>query len=63
GRDAVLNSSSGHYIALLLNRAEPVIPPEIHEVLDPYLNQLETELQPDGAVAPKRPAAPPRNGS
>lgn len=59
GRDAVLNSSSGHYIALLLNRAEPVIPPEIHEVLDPYLNRLETELQPDGAVAPKHPPAPP----
>ena len=64
GRDAVLSSSSGHYIALLLNRADPVIPPEIHEVLDPYLNRLETELQPDERPAPKRPPAPPpRSGS
>jgi membrane protein required for colicin V production len=68
GRDAVLNSSSGHYIALLLNRADPVIPSEIHEVLDPYLNRLETELQPNGAKPANRPsatppAATPRGGS
>jgi membrane protein required for colicin V production len=52
GRDSVLHSNSGHYIALLLNRADPVIPSEIHDVLDPYLNRLETELQPDGAKPP-----------
>jgi membrane protein required for colicin V production len=64
GRDTVLQSSSGHYIALLLNRADPVIPSEIHKVLDPYLNRLETELQPDGAKPQDAPgAAPPRSGS
>src|SRR5262249_10196237 len=44
GRDSVIGSNSGHYIALLLNRADPVIPSDIHNVLDPYLNRLETEL-------------------
>src|SRR5260221_2832912 len=66
GRDAVLKSSSGHYIALLLNLADPVIPSEIHEVLDPYLNRLATELQPDGAKPPPHPpptAAAPRSGT
>ncbi len=46
-RDAVLRSRSGHYIALLLNRADAVMPPELHDVLGPYLHQLEEELQPD----------------
>jgi len=48
-RPQVLQSHSGHYIALLLNRADRVMPSEIHQVLDPYLNRLETELAPDGA--------------
>jgi membrane protein required for colicin V production len=55
-RDQVLQSHSGHYIALLLNHADEVMPTEIHQVLDPYLNQLQTELAPVGAK-PKHPAA------
>ena len=55
-RDQVLQSHSGHYIALLLNHAGEVMPPEIHQVLDPYLNQLQTELAPVGAK-PEHPAA------
>lgn len=46
GRELVLASRSGHYIARLLQRADPVMPPEVHAVLDPYLKQLETELDP-----------------
>jgi membrane protein required for colicin V production len=63
GRQTVLDSASGHYIALLLNRADPVIPAEIHQVLDPYLDRLENELQPDGAKPAPRPASPQRGGS
>jgi membrane protein required for colicin V production len=55
-RDQVLQSHSGHYIALLLNHAGEVMPAEIHQVLDPYLNQLQTELAPAGAK-PQQPAA------
>ncbi|HEX3998287.1 MAG TPA: CvpA family protein [Pirellulales bacterium] len=55
-RDQVLQSHSGHYIALLLNHADRVMPTEIHQVLDPYLNQLQTELAPAGAK-PRHPAA------
>ncbi len=54
-RDLVLHSNSGHYIALLLSRADPIIPREIHNVIDPYLTRLETELQPDaGPIPPAR---------
>ena len=51
-RTAVLRSQSGYYIALLLHRAEGVMPRELHEVLDPYMNKLEQELD-------SRPDAPP----
>lgn len=43
-RDDVLRSRSGHYIALVIRRADAVMPPEIHDVLDPYLDRLEHEL-------------------
>lgn len=45
-RSAVLDSRSGYYIALLLDRADAVMPKELHDVLDPYLNKLERELDP-----------------
>lgn len=43
-RDAVLESRSGHYIAILIARADAVMPPEVHAIVDPYLNRLEEEL-------------------
>jgi membrane protein required for colicin V production len=46
-RDDVLRSRSGHYIALLIARADAVMPPEVHEVLNPYLDRLEHELGED----------------
>ena len=55
----MLESRSGHYIALLLDRAEGVMPHELHEVLDPYLHKLEKELEP-GAKPETESAAPPR---
>jgi membrane protein required for colicin V production len=45
-RSAVLQSRSGYYIAVLLNRADKVMPQELHQVLDPYLDKLEHELSP-----------------
>jgi membrane protein required for colicin V production len=46
-RTAVLESRSGYMIAQLLDRADGVMPRELHEVLDPYLNKLEQQLAPD----------------
>ena len=45
-RESVLQSRSGHYIALLLSKADAVMPSELQEVLDPYLRKLERELEP-----------------
>ena len=47
-RDAILRSRSGHYLAILIARADAVMPPEVHDVLDPYLDRLEQELNRQG---------------
>lgn len=52
GRDLVLASRSGPYIARLIQRADPIMPLEIHAVLDPYLRKLEAELEPQGNERP-----------
>ena len=46
-RGSVLKSRSGGYIAQLLNKADAVMPKELHNVLDPYMDKLERGLNPD----------------
>src|SRR5487761_1824750 len=46
GRETVLASRSGCCIARLLEQADPVMPEQIHAVLDPYLRKLEEQLKP-----------------
>src|SRR4029078_10426496 len=49
-RQAICQSRSGYYIALLLDRANPLIPQELHEVLAPYLDRLDkTDSRPPTA--------------
>ena len=43
-RQRIVDSRSGYYIALLIDRAHPVMPEEIHGVLEPYIHKLEEEL-------------------
>lgn len=47
-REQVLRSRSGEYIARLIDRTHPLIPPELHDVLGPYLYQLEKQLGESG---------------
>jgi len=43
-RQAICNSKSGYYIAVLLDRADMVIPRELHDVLAPYLDRLDRSI-------------------
>ena len=43
-RQAICNSKSGYYIAVLLDRADAVIPKELHEVLEPYLDGFDRSV-------------------
>jgi membrane protein required for colicin V production len=45
-REHILATKSGHYMALFLNKADTIMPPEIHRVLDPYMNKLQERLDP-----------------
>ena len=40
-REKIVGSKSGNYIASVLARSESVIPPEIQEVVQPYLDRFE----------------------
>ncbi len=45
-RQAVLRSRSGHYIARLIQRADPVLPDEVRQVLGDYIEELDRRLDP-----------------
>lgn len=40
-RELVVASKSGHFIAEHLDQAESIIPPELHDVLKPYLDRFD----------------------
>lgn len=46
-REAVMRSRSGHYIAVVLDKADRLMPAEIKDVLGPYLHELEDKLDHD----------------
>ncbi|MDX1943823.1 MAG: CvpA family protein [Pirellulaceae bacterium] len=43
-RQAICNSKSGYYIAILLDKASGVIPGEVHQVLEPYMDRLDAQI-------------------
>ncbi len=54
-RSQIVGSTSGYYIAVLLDKAHPVMPDEVHEVLQPYLHSLDERLDdPPPIQLPKR---------
>jgi hypothetical protein len=44
---AIVNSQSGRYIVALLDKSHSVFPPELHQIIDPYLNKVEERLNPN----------------
>jgi membrane protein required for colicin V production len=52
-RQQIIDSKSGLYIAQLLDRADAVMPEELHEYLHPYLSRLDP-----GAMEGQQPALP-----
>lgn len=45
-RDTVLRSRSGVYIAQIIDRAQQVLPEDVHDMIGPYLDRLDRELDP-----------------
>lgn len=42
--EMIVGSQSGQYIVAFLNKADAVVPPELHQVIDPYLDKVQERL-------------------
>jgi membrane protein required for colicin V production len=51
-RQAIVRSRSGYYIAQLLDRSHAVMPPEVRDVLHPYMHSLDERLDATGLTEP-----------
>jgi membrane protein required for colicin V production len=58
-RERIMTSRSGHYIARFIDRADAIMPSEVHEVLAPYLDQLDRKLDPTGELRNAKTTAEP----
>lgn len=57
-KEMIIGSQSGRYIAMLLDKTESVVPPEVHEVIGPVIERIEQKLQP-GAQSTTQPTGQP----
>ena len=58
-KEQILASQTGHYIVVMIDKTDTVVPPEIHEVIGPYLHRIEQQLDPEQPVQqPARQLAP-----
>lgn len=46
-RERIIASRSGQYIVRFLDKADTVAPPEIHEVIGPYIHRINERLDPN----------------
>jgi membrane protein required for colicin V production len=61
--EAIVATKSGRYIVALLNKTHSVVPPELHEVIDPYLNGIEQRLGGEPSRAQNLQGVWPQTGS
>lgn len=53
-RDKILASRSGHYIVQVLDKADAVAPPEIQQVIGPYIQKINDRLDPNYQPNPQQ---------
>jgi membrane protein required for colicin V production len=46
-REQIIQSRSGYYIALLLDKSHAIMPDEVHNVIGPYVHRLDARLHDD----------------
>jgi len=46
-KDMIIASQAGHYIVRILDKTHAIVPPEIHEVIHPYVERIEQRLDPN----------------
>jgi membrane protein required for colicin V production len=53
-REQIIASRSGQYIVQILDKADRVAPPEIKQVIGPYINQINDRLDPNYEPNPQQ---------
>lgn len=56
-KERIISTRSGYYIAMLLDKTESIVPPEVHQVIGPVIQRIEQGLQP-GQTLPTQPPQP-----
>lgn len=46
-KSMIIDAQSGQYIVRFLDKAESIIPPRIHQIIHPYVEQIEQGLDPN----------------
>lgn len=57
-KDTIIASRTGEYIVRFLDKTDTIVPPEVHEVIHPYVERIEQRLDPNfqGSTASSFPA-------
>lgn len=45
-KDTIIASRTGEYIIVFLDKTHSIVPPEVHEVIHPYVERIEQRLDP-----------------
>ncbi len=51
-QDMIIASRTGEYIVRLLDKTHSIVPPEIHDVIHPYVEKIEQRLDPNHQAHP-----------
>lgn len=46
-KDSIIASRTGEYIIVFLDKAHSIVPPEVHDVIHPYVERIEQRLDPN----------------
>ncbi|NOY41083.1 MAG: CvpA family protein [Planctomycetes bacterium] len=46
-KDMIIASRAGEYIVRILDKTDAIVPPEIHDVIHPYVERIEQQLNPN----------------
>ena len=53
-KDTIIASRTGEYIIVLLDKTHAIVPPEVHDVIHPYVERIEQRLDPNHQPSPGR---------
>lgn len=51
-KDSIVASRTGEYIIVFLDKADSIVPPEVHDVIHPYVERIEQRLDPNQQPQP-----------